>query len=1206
MVQLVVDGPDVPRAVLEAQEENRLVLFCGAGVSIGCGLPSFRGLVERVRDTLGAVLDPLEDSEFRQDRYDRVLGLLERDTRFGAEQVRRAVREILRSPPDADLETHRSLLDLARGPDSRLRLVTTNFDRLFEGAGFIPRVDVAPRLPVPKLGKWSSLVYLHGRLDTDDPGGENLVLSSSDFGVAYLVERWASRFVAELFNHSVVLFVGYSIEDPVMRYLVDALAAERHYDERIRDAYAFVGSALADDVLQEWEAKGIHPIVYNPDSDHAVLHATLAQWARQWRQGLESKINTISDIGLRAPATLPDEEIQQFCWALQDPSAAPARKFAELGKRASLDWLAVLENHKLLDFSDQGSPPSSILSSEALIPLDNIRSNLCTWLTRHVDNPKLASWLAARGGVLHFEVRERLRRAVVGSPGIRSDVRELLLAMTSSPLTGADPHLTGWRLPKPVLDSDAPSLSALEVARCFQPWIKIRSQFGYGSDSLEETTNVFRSVWSECELAAGDQAEHILQALRSASNWRDVLADTAFDWAVLLKRALDLQAVFKTASREYDRSSIWRPSIPPHVQNSDLNGWTLLIDLNREAFEELAERDRGRARDLAAYWSHQDFPSFRRLVWHAGRSAAGLTADELLDRVLSDPSLWFWDSAIRREMYGSLDWFWTSLGPAQQERLGQIVEEGPPRDFFLESLDENEFEVTRDGYVWRVLARLDRSGSLSPRLSAHLASILEEHPDWILRGDESEDFSSWTETSYGEPAPFTLEELRRMAPTELADLLSDEERPAGTLSVWSHLTGEYPLEASLVLLELARRGSFVSDVWAQVAVRADALERQPEAQRKMLEAIRSVPHVDLANPAVLRPITNVLHALSGMCASELRPDFLGLWDVAIDVALQASGPEMESSLTAAINSDAGRLSEALLELLRSAEVGRGDGLPSAFAPRLERLSSSTEPGARLAKVMLASRLARLFDVDPDWCAVWIVPLFAWDHPQKAQGAWEGFLWSPWIRPALWTELGPHFLKCFDHLDLLGESSSRVAQILASLSIDGGLLAPREIRASLRSLNVEDLGAIAAWIRSRTEGAEDRAGALWSESVGPWLEEYWPREQNMRGDRISSEFARAAVMAGESFPLAVAKTLPFVTVVNHSRSILSELMERGQHTRFPKETLDLVNALTPDRPPGWFGPLEQLLNEIRSQDSTLATTPEFQRLHDLALRFSLRT
>ena len=49
------------------------------------------------------------------------------------------------------------------------------------------------------------------------------MFTSADFGVAYLVERWAARFVSELFQQFDVAFVGYGVNDPVMRYLVDAV-----------------------------------------------------------------------------------------------------------------------------------------------------------------------------------------------------------------------------------------------------------------------------------------------------------------------------------------------------------------------------------------------------------------------------------------------------------------------------------------------------------------------------------------------------------------------------------------------------------------------------------------------------------------------------------------------------------------------------------------------------------------------------------------------------------------------------------------------------------------------------------------------------------------------------------------------------------------------------------------------------------------------
>jgi SIR2-like domain len=165
-----------------------------------------------------------EQAEWGAGNFDRVLNLLE--GRFSRALVRRAAIRTLATPPGAALQTHQAIIDLARDRDSRLHLVTTNFDLLFQAAGAaVSAVYSGPELPILKRPRWNGLVHLHGRIRDDDADGDRLVLTSADFGLAYLMERWASRFVLE-FNNFTVIFIGYSVDDPVMRYLVDALAAE--------------------------------------------------------------------------------------------------------------------------------------------------------------------------------------------------------------------------------------------------------------------------------------------------------------------------------------------------------------------------------------------------------------------------------------------------------------------------------------------------------------------------------------------------------------------------------------------------------------------------------------------------------------------------------------------------------------------------------------------------------------------------------------------------------------------------------------------------------------------------------------------------------------------------------------------------------------------------------------------------------------------
>jgi hypothetical protein len=121
----------------------------------------------------------------------------------GVNLVRRAIIEELTIADNADLQNHRAILQLSKTANQKHRLVTTNVDHGFLKADpAIPgMIDAAPKLPVPKPHKWTSVVHLHGIIGNDDPNGEQLIFTSGDFGSAYLTERWSSKFVTELFSH---------------------------------------------------------------------------------------------------------------------------------------------------------------------------------------------------------------------------------------------------------------------------------------------------------------------------------------------------------------------------------------------------------------------------------------------------------------------------------------------------------------------------------------------------------------------------------------------------------------------------------------------------------------------------------------------------------------------------------------------------------------------------------------------------------------------------------------------------------------------------------------------------------------------------------------------------------------------------------------------------------------------------------------------
>ncbi len=165
-MQFVKNGPEVPAALLKAHEDGKVVFFCGAGVSYPAGLPTFKNLVDEIYNELSETKTEQECQSYKEKRYDQVLSALEARIVNGRAVVRRALFNILQpdlSKPNSTL-THESILTLATSnKDESTRLVTTNFDRIFElsadNLALKLESNQAPFLPIPKPSKWSSIVY---------------------------------------------------------------------------------------------------------------------------------------------------------------------------------------------------------------------------------------------------------------------------------------------------------------------------------------------------------------------------------------------------------------------------------------------------------------------------------------------------------------------------------------------------------------------------------------------------------------------------------------------------------------------------------------------------------------------------------------------------------------------------------------------------------------------------------------------------------------------------------------------------------------------------------------------------------------------------------------------------------------------------------------------------------------------------------------
>lgn len=230
-MRFLANGPSIPDELLVARDAGDVVFFCGAGVSRHlANLPDFLKLGGDVITLLGASERSLARKLFQRVQAmaedpikgvgsliatDRIFSLLERE--FERDEICNRIAFAIKPAADVDLSAHQTLLDLSRGPRGQIRLVTTNFDLLFEACvdDTVPRWG-PPVLPNAQSDGFSGIVHLHGRVDTDysAAGDDEFIVSSGDFGRAYLSDGWATRFMQGLLARFQIVFVGYTADDP--------------------------------------------------------------------------------------------------------------------------------------------------------------------------------------------------------------------------------------------------------------------------------------------------------------------------------------------------------------------------------------------------------------------------------------------------------------------------------------------------------------------------------------------------------------------------------------------------------------------------------------------------------------------------------------------------------------------------------------------------------------------------------------------------------------------------------------------------------------------------------------------------------------------------------------------------------------------------------------------------------------------------------
>lgn len=1099
------------------------------------------------------------------------------------------------------------LLELSRDAEGKSRLLTTNFDTLFEQSwlrhhGKQLSSHACQAMPPPGSSAYGGILHIHGRIvDCNlDLSETDLVLTSAEFGDAYLRNGWASRYIYDLARSQVLVLVGYQADDPPMRYLLEALEADRERYPDLKPVFSFVGVEPDKEEKEKalWYAKGIRPIIYHigADQDHTALYDTLHEWnsyaenPSQWRK---RRLSRLFDV---RPATASAEQLDEIVSLLGHGDAE--RLLGDLAPSAA--WWPVLQ--KLNVFTNDRVSPGA-------------------WIAAHVDD---AEMIRACAEALPSDERTwwSIDRAL-------QDRREMLkpewraawrLIRKSSENT-KEPQTDWSAFRQRVLASEVGYDIRSAVSAAVRPRLRTRRPF----------------QWPDSAKTEGRPDDEIGLVHIDFQPWGDVpeASDLIQQWPSSPKEIFALLTVLSSilvdALEEaddagylsgVDQASLDVRSVSPHQQNEYGDGFLPIIQFVADLWGRVAETDPTNARRISSMWKESRFLLMRRLHLHAlahpnvhngVEASAGL--QDLEDQA-------FWSSDLRRESMRLMAERWISFEAKDRMALLERICGGPPRSLFADQLDEDERESFRDHQIHIRLARVCGAGGELDAVSKDmLEGIQRRHPKWVLGPEDLDDFSAYWR-SIGNRGPRGDTQLLQAVPdaelvAKAMRLQAEQQFEQGEL--WRLLCEADPERAFRGLESEASLNRWSEDAWRSLLWAAKA-KGDPAFQQQIAALLLRMPD-------------DVLFSISSSAAQWLRerrkailvPEgfasslFLRLWDRLADVVYAADGTGEEpfdkhDLVTEALNHAGGVLTWSLHEALSDVQPAAGSELDEIFEPRFDRLVAARGKSGLLARAFLARQLPWLHHVAPAWTIANLVPRFrVAEH--EAAALWQARLRGTVFEdPNLFNALKTEFLSLFGQGAKWNNEALFLVQNLLgpglwSRSAEGGAfqITPAEVKHAL-AISTEKVRREAAtlllrWMKATDSNIADR-GERWRQLIGPYIKDIWPLDVACRQADVSRALTQLALECENAFPDAVDAIADLLVPLGtaYLQTSLGAKRKYQQLARDnPRAFLKLLNAIVAPSAPEAPRDLAEVLDACVEVVPNIMDEPGYRRLRGIARR-----
>ncbi|MCX8999914.1 SIR2 family protein [Rhizobiaceae bacterium BDR2-2] len=1196
------EGPAFPEKLVNALLTGDVVFLCGAGVSAP-QLPGFGGLVRQCFERLRLEMNASESQSFDAYRYEEVLGSLSRRI-VNPTEFTQTITELLRPPAEPDLGNHRTILRLSRDRENRPAIITTNFDTLLEQALLefddtkqVQALSFAGQdLPSPGSAGFGGIIHLHGRIADEaiELKETPLVVTSADYGDAYMRSGWASRFLFDLCRCKTIVLIGYSAGDAPVRYFLNVLDADRQRFPDLRHVYALADVAARGEADTRWETLAVTPIFYeymaDPETgekDHGALWRDLERLADVVERPRATRHAWAQEILAKPYSDADTAEIDRVAWLFNGRRDLWAVAIATIEDAAWLDFFA---DRKLWNEADGAWV-------------------VAAWVARSFESVErygwAIGWMRKLGKPFAAEISRRLRQA----KGLSEFwLRAWRILSISQAEHKPDWDERSYAVQQTLRSSVVLNTDLEKAVGLLKPVLELTPNRGnlYGEPAPAIPTQLSHLTWPRLDVKDRGGARELLDAVIAVPQACAIMSIATAQLQSVVGLSLDIDAI----RGDYDSNDFSVPSVEPHEQNKHHDGPIFLVELLARLLRASAEADRSATRGLTEIWRAMPGMLGTRLWLHALRSPILFTADEAISELAELSLSHFWH--VRRELALVLR---DRAADADSELLSvvehRILTEG---EVYYARYEIEEGQVdwrahARDTAVWLRLNMIGTAGRLSDAGIAELAAI-KARRDYLDRDVADRDYFGSYSTGVrwvagdAQPIKDASQQDRLEVAREAIRSPDIEKREGWNAYCRSDPNGAFDTLSQAPLDEA--NAPLWHDLIGSIAFPKD--QHDPTWDQLVTSIFATL---EPATEAFLNLIIGPLADLYCSAPRRTAPGISAWWPRLLSTTIAQNDVPFEPSrelLFEAFNSPVGRLTQAALADIEESQKA-GEPVKQEVLDAISQLASTAGRQGLLASAVLVEAVGFVLAIEGQQVSGIIDAALTGDTAE-AMALRSVLVTYADLTVSASRAFSVHVLRGVTEIDDKPDSATAAAAkiIAPALSIVRGEAdevhwgvtldeVARVLRVGPPALRKGAADILKQWI-TQIEGGP---AAAWRTGIGPLLAKVWPRERALRQMELTRHFADLAIKAEEAFPEALEWVLPYLSVIEGHWGVYV-IEESEAPEKFPRETLTLLWRLFGIDSTGDLYGIPKILDRLIAAMPAIEFDRRLQWLDQRAIRY----